>query len=425
MKIHFSLFLLLITLFFFSCKENSSKQKSVTIEESIQIKEPKEILQDSMVQNSDLKEKEEQPQKHHKIKYSTAKMGLTYRDQPNGKILGKFPLNTALKIVENPKTTDAAPSTNIGDTEKWTGVLNKSETVYVRRDSLSDEYVQSDLNLYVTFPYYKEANGTVRTSFLDMSDTFFEHYYDEIDPNKRILLTENNLKKDTVRLNHEQRNILMDSLKISESDKVFIYEVEKDRVLTYNIKDLPAIACINIYSFSTQEQLNREENYEFGFDLGKKITDWNNFTYVGKENPFLTGKVQPIIWNKIENNEFPTNEKYKENDESKSSYKFSNFEFDYFIQKKSSSYHLIIIDKSSKTEIHNKYYSENEGTYLVPLNIEGIENNAKEPLQWTGKLFKDKDPIIFGLLSHSFGCPALTVLSKTELDIIIQCDNRH
>ena len=45
--------------------------------------------------------------------------------------------------------------------------------------------------------------------------------------------------------------------------------------------------------------------------------------------------------------------------------------------------------------------------------------------QWTGKLFKNKENVIFGFQYHSFSCPYITVLSKKPAQIEINCDNRH
>lgn len=428
MKIYLQLILLTITYLFFSCKENSTKQKIIKTEKQVEIKKSKELLQDSVV-----KEKKKELPKHYEHKYVIAKSGLNYRDSPNGNILGKFPLNTSLKIIEYTKITD-----EIKDGEKtikgeWVGVEKFIDnvivdTVYVFNGFLSYSYVQSDLKLYYASSYYQENNGNSRTAFLNLSETYFQNTYNEnSDRTKNFILTENDLKKDTIRLNQNQRRKLINKLKISESDKVFIYLIKNDSVINFDIKDLPAIACMNIYGPSDDYQ-NQEYDYEFGFDLGKKITDWYNLAYIGRENPFQTENLKPIIWTKIENDRFPTNKDLKKSEIILSSYMFSTERYDYFLQKASEragSYHLRIIDKDSKSEIFNRHYYDSEGTSLTGLNIKGNENKEIEQSQWAGKLFKDKATIVFDFLNYSFGCPSITVLDETEPTIPILCDNRH
>jgi hypothetical protein len=65
--------------------------------------------------------------------------------------------------------------------------------------------------------------------------------------------------------------------------------------------------------------------------------------------------------------------------------------------------------------------SDHESETPAPLNY--VESEYIE--QWTGKLFKNKPPVILGFQYVAFGCPGITFLSPTEKDIYIYCDNRH
>lgn len=112
-----------------------------------------------------------------------------------------------------------------------------------------------------------------------------------------------------------------------------------------------------------------------------------------------------------------------------STYVFTTEKYDYYLQKPTeniSSYHLVIIDKFSKSEILNKNYHGGESTYLTGLKIAESEN--KEDMrqsQWTGKIIKNKATVVFGFVGHSFGCPSITILDKSEPEIQILCDNRY
>ncbi len=431
MKIYLHLILLSIILLVFSCKENTTGQKTGKTEKQIKLKKSLELPQDSIV-------KKNKTPKHYEYKYVITRSGLSYRDLPNGKVLGKYPLNTQLKIIEHTKITD-----QIKDGEKvikgeWVGVEKNSDTVYVFNGFLSYSYVKSDIKLYYASSFYKENDGKIRTAFLNLSETYFENNCnDNSDTNKNLILTESDLIKDTVRLNQNQRMKLLNKLRLSESDKVFVYLMKNDSVLSFNIKALPAIACMNVYGPYDNYQ-NQEDDYEFGFDLGKNITDSDNFVFIGKENPFQTGKLKPIVWEEVGYHDFPKkfniniidNRRISwfEGIEPGQSYKFSANNLNYYIQnlekdEKLEHRYMIVIDSRTSDIIYENVLIDSESTNLIPLNIE----NSKQEYynQWTGKLFKNKPIVIFGFLGHNFGCPSITVLDKTEPTIPILCDNRH
>lgn len=93
MKNYLQLIFLSITFLTFSCRENATDQKTEKIEKQVEISKPKELPK-----NSD--EKKIEIPKHYEHKFVIARSGLNYRDLPKGKVLGKFPLNTHLKIIE-------------------------------------------------------------------------------------------------------------------------------------------------------------------------------------------------------------------------------------------------------------------------------------------------------------------------------------
>ncbi|WP_121667385.1 hypothetical protein [Mesonia aquimarina] len=429
MKIHLQLIFLSILLLTFGCKEKTSGQQTTGTEEQVEQKKSFEQPKDS------IEKKEKVQPTHYEHKYVIAKSGLNYRDSPDGKVLGKFPLNTSLRLVEYTKITDTINDAGKLIVGKWVGVQSQmlsskeKDTVYVFNGFLSNSFVQSDIKLYYASSFYKEKDGKTRTAFLNLSETYFEDAYNQIgNKNRNSIFTESDLEKDTIKLNKSQRKKFLKYSNISESDKVFVYLISSDKIQTYNVNDLPVIACMNPYGPSSDYR-NDEFDYMFGFDLGKNISNRDeNLVYVGKENPFQTGKIKPIVWTTIENNQFPIAKDLK-NKIDLSTYFFATEKYDYYLQKPTeniSSYHLVIVDKISKSEILNTNYYDGESTYLTGLKIAESENEEDiQQSQWTGEIIKNKASVVFGFVGHSFGCPSITILEETEPEIQILCDNRH
>ena len=73
--------------------------------------------------------------------YVNAKSGLNYRDKPKGVVLGLFPLNTALQVVENSGVFQNIKDENTVLNGEWLGVLNNKDTVYVFSGFLSAQKI--------------------------------------------------------------------------------------------------------------------------------------------------------------------------------------------------------------------------------------------------------------------------------------------
>ncbi|MDP5077631.1 MAG: hypothetical protein NWQ19_06040, partial [Nonlabens sp.] len=179
-------------------------------------------------------------------------------------------------------------------------------------------------------------------------------------------------------------------------------------------------------------------DYEIGFNLGKKYrTSGDNFVYIGATNPFQTGKVQTLNWKKTDSNNFP-----KLNGNDYINYDASWFEesslantyyatmgnYTYYIQEwtlgaYAQQRYLVVVDSVSNEIIHGSYQVDTESTYLLPLitSDKPMDNTN----QWTGSLFKNRPPIIYGFVSNTFGCPDVLFLGYKEPPIAIKCDNRH
>ena len=353
---------------------------------------------------------------------------------PKGKVLGEFPLNTSLRILTPTQIADTINNEGELLVGEWVGVQDakhsgkQTDTVYVFSGFLSDTWMQSDIKLYEALPFDKTSRR-IRTAFLNLSETYFEHAYDEHgDNSQKSLFTESDLEKDTIRLSKSQRKKFLKISNIQESEQVFVYFMARDEVKTYNVKDLSVIAYINPYGAANDNQYE-ELDYMLGFDLGRSITTWeDNLAYVGEENPFRTGALKPIIWEEIANDQYLPQKGMDKKGVELTAYEFSTEHYHYFLHTPSEgerSYHLVVIDKKTKAEVLNENYKDSEGTYLTGLHIAGNDQERNQQSQWTGALLKNKATVVFGFEGYSFGCPSITVLEETEPKIHIRCDNRH
>jgi hypothetical protein len=184
---------------------------------------------------------------------------------------------------------------------------------------------------------------------------------------------------------------------------------------------------MNAYGPSSNYK-NEEYDYYFGFDLGEKITNWNNLAFIGKENPFQTDRLKPIIWKEVDTKSVHLNLRKLENSSStdlaalefETSYVYEQDDMDYYLLNKN---RLVIADRSKKEVVFNEVYYGGEGSSLTMPKMEN--DSLTETSQWTGKLFKNKPSVVFGFQYFSFGCESIDFLTTAEPSIGILCDNRH
>lgn len=366
--------------------------------------------------------------------YVSAKSGLNYRNIPNGEVLGKFKLNEQLKVVQKTSVFDTITDGNKTITGEWLGVIKEIDTAFIFSAFLSSEYTESDLKIYYASPYHLDNNG-VRQGFVNVSESYQNYNYDNDNP---TILYQKSIGKDTIQLDNNQRSKFLKRINISELDTVFVYNLSLDSIFKFKVKSLPLIACVNIYDSGGSSEGLEEYSYEFGFSLEKKYkSKGDNFTIIGKINPFQTGGVKAIVWQPIKVEDFPKKFDSSMIDKSiisrfdyvlpKETFKFNYNNYDYYIQKLKDdgidhSNYLVIINTATNKIVFNDVFMSSEGSYLTPLNL---KDEKPQWGQWTGNIFKNKPPILYGFLSQSFGCQGIRFLSKTEPPIRILCDNRH
>lgn len=363
--------------------------------------------------------------------YVSARSGLNYRDKPKGEVLGKFALNTKVKVIKNTKIFEQKiDGKNTVDGE-WVGVEKDMDTVYVFSAYLSATLTAPDLKVYYTSPYYNYEND-IRQGFINISDS----YYNILEAHSKKILYKSDLRKDTIQLDEKQRSRLLQKLDISEDDTAFIYNFPLDSIIAYKIKNLPVIAAVNIYASGDEDS---ESQYEFGFNLGKSYRhEGDNFTVIGNENPFQTGHVRAMIWQPIKVEKFPIKfdinilqeniREWFDNVIIGENYMFKYDNFGYYIQNlevkgNTMARYLVIIDSKTNKTIFKDFFVDSESTYLVPLNTKS--DTPAWGTQWTGKVFKNQSSILYGFLGATFGCEEIHFLSETEPPVFILCDNRH
>jgi hypothetical protein len=425
MKKYLGVSYLIILLNLFSCETTAHKTKADIDEIQVEVNK-----QDSILKDSAISIKKSVLPKYYEHLYVSARSGLNYRDSPKGKIIGKYPLNTRLKVIEHTQIIDQIQDGGNTIKGEWLGIEKDMDTVYVFNRFLSQSFIYSELKIYRTSGL---DNKERKIKFINLSESYFNNEYSE-----SLILLESNLK-DRIRLNSEQRKKFLDRINVSELDSVFIYDVNSGIISTYKIKNLTAIACINIY-FDNREDEKNERAFQFGFDLGNSYSGGlQNFTYIGKNNPFQKGKLKPIIWKEINTQEFPKKfnpniigdfrKKWFNGFESKESFKFSNNNLNYFIQnlKVDDRLHryIIVIDSKREKIIYENVQISSEDSDLRNLAIENKKKKYKNGPQWTGKLFKNKPSVMFGFFNHTFSCPSITILDETEPFVRILCDCRH
>jgi hypothetical protein len=317
-------------------------------------------------------------------------------------------------------------------------------------------HTSQDINLYRLWDL--EYNIKRKVGFITLSEDYplSDHIDSLAIPDLSDWETE---KMEYFKLSSKYRKRFIERTKISETDTVFVYDYSTDVLRAFPVKTLNVVAYLNVY-MSVDNCPCNQYDYYIGFEIGKdKLIGFGEsyghvLVNIGKENPFFRGQMKAIVWKRISSNDFPLE---KANGtiiaELRSNagltkgltflYEFENF--NYFIQSwtdaqyngashkmyEISKRHLLVVDKKSGEVVVEKLFENREGSLPTPLNF-GIEfeHNVEDDYttfreQWTGKLFKNKPPVVFGFEWLSFSCPGITFLSKTEGEIGIRCDNRH
>lgn len=309
-------------------------------------------------------------------------------------------------------------------TESLTTLPNVSEI-------LKPENMKLD-SLAIFSLYSIENKGKYRT-FISLSDI----YKDSITVPPDIIANQENQSFENlsrIELPDLYRKKLLQGTGLTETDTLFLYNYEHNTLQKFQLKDLKAVAHLNLYS-SEGDQIY-DYYYMVGFELkeseNKEEDAFENdlsLAAIGKQNPFAQEQLQSIVWIKIQADEFPENDYLKKKDlQIERSVKYDNGDLIYFLQDwKSADYLkyriLIVLDKEKELVYSRLFDNSDEGSGLTQLN--GIDDPKSTYYQWTGKLFKGKPPVLFDLENSSFGCPEILFLRQSHPRLYINCDPRH
>lgn len=430
MKFLSKLFPVLTFLMLFSCGEETTGSQA-----------PSEaLIPDTTSQEQASTPEPESPEQESPSFYVKAPSGLNYRKAPKGEVLGKFPFNAEVKIVERSGIKEEIQDEGETLSGEWVGVQHGALIVYVFDAFLNDEvnedpsFASSILKGFDIFFLggYETIIGKASIPFVSLTDSYAWQENEDSLAIAPQYLGDNEVPEYHT-LDKKYRKRFMKRSGIKESDKVFIYHFTEDKFWSFSVSELPLFAHLTIYGASSPVA---PYDYLIGFNLDGKINkeEYEAYppplVYVGKENPFNRGKMKPFVWEEIANEIFPSSPFTPQRAENlksfgeKKTFQFKSNGLTYLVQDYAyAARHLMVLNEKQET-LFNQIYFGGESKSLAPLNKESTEKPFEQG-QWTGKLFKDKAPVMLGFFYESFGCEAIYLLDGTNKTLPILCDNRH
>lgn len=240
-----------------------------------------------------------------------------------------------------------------------------------------------------------------------------------------------------LQLTARYRKRLLTSTGISETDSLFVYDYAKDVLLSFPISRLSVVASLSPYE-DPSEGPHSEEDYMIGFEIDRSsLAGLNkNFVttcvYIGARSPFTKGQMHPVIWEKTDPKKIPPVTLSVEDAEAlkgfkpSGAYTFQSDGYHFYLREFSKSQELserLVVSNSMNKVIFDQLYYETESSSPASLSYANANDNDHE--QWTGRLFKNRPPLMLGFENISFGCPVLPYLDQSRGYVDFKCDNRH
>jgi hypothetical protein len=200
--------------------------------------------------------------------------------------------------------------------------------------------------------------------------------------------------------NYRERFLLKTG--VSNTDKLFIYNYYHNTLDSFDIKDLTVVAVLDSYYSINDPIFLKQEDYHVGVEIEKSIMKklgqhyTRTMTYLGRSNPFIQGRLKPVVWEEIEPSHFPmvpmSNkisllwQKYNKRE----AYKYEADNFAYYVQELWLPGHgcrrILVINLQTKEVVKDLFECNSEGIRLASLSSN----------QWVGVLYKDKPPVLLG-----------------------------
>lgn len=296
----------------------------------------------------------------------------------------------------------------------------------VKTDTLSENKMNFD-DFHI-FDLFAMENGDENALFVSLSDI----YHDSITVPPDVIRNQKNIPFEKLKhfeLPSFYRQKLLKGTKVSENDTLYLFNYKDNLLEKFPIKNLKAVANLNLYT-SEGDDIS-DYYYMIGFELNGKVSREESMkktnyslAYFGKENPFAGEKLSPVEWEKSSAKELHVKIASKLKLGKTYKYKVGQIECylqDLMLENEIRERKLVAV--KNRKVILEKTYTKGEGAEFAPLNF--VESTENTDYQWSGNLFKGKPPVIFGFVSESFGCSAITFLDNSYPDLYTDCDNRH
>ncbi|NOQ74592.1 MAG: hypothetical protein GQ574_21450 [Crocinitomix sp.] len=240
-------------------------------------------------------------------------------------------------------------------------------------------------------------------------------------------------------LNSIYRQRFLSRLGIKESDKLYIYHLVEDTIYTFEVSDLALVAYLTPY----EPQLPiPDSDYYIGFEIKSKLLDMhelgnyrNDFVSIGKDCPFQVGHFKPMIWTKLETDNFPSFHRVKNFPSELDSFSVQDiyqsnmdgltyYVMNYSRYRRNVIPYLLVADSLTNQLIYKKLFFQESDHDVISLRVERGDATSSD-CQWAGKLFKNKATVFFNFIEPMFGCNSLYFVDDKQSFIEISCDNRH
>ncbi|WP_160138754.1 hypothetical protein [Chryseobacterium sp. c4a] len=234
-----------------------------------------------------------------------------------------------------------------------------------------------------------------------------------------------------IELDDSYRKKMLAGIHITENDSLYLYNYETNKLQKIPVNKLKAVAYISPYMGEGDEI--DSESYMVGFQLdtqkGNDIFDkyTNVIAYFGSKSPFVENQMKMIKWEKADAD---IQKKYFSGSKLKYGgiYQYQYENLTYYVQDLLEEYgtqeRKLVVVNEHQEKIFEKTFFIEDGAEFNPL-VKTENDSSNNYAQWTGKLFKGKEPVVFNFISPSFGCPVITFLDKEKTELSINCDNRH
>lgn len=286
------------------------------------------------------------------------------------------------------------------------------------------------------------AKGAEKIAFI----SFSESYRTSEHPDSLAVPDLSGMPYDSVqhvRLTGKFRKRFLGGTGISESDKLFVFDYATGKSLSFPVSKLRVSAVINIYEIGMDMPIP-QDSYMIGFEIDRSLLAGFSDGYyrhtlvaVGKENPFANRKLAPVPWKKAAAGTFPQSKagaavtRELKGFTARKTYMAEWDTLQFFLREltsKQSGYarsarHILVTGKASGKVQLEYSLVDDEGTGMAPLNL--VEKDHPDTLQWTGQLFKNRNPVLFGLAYYSFSCESIDFIGNSRFTIRTKCDSRH